>query len=117
MKAVTAYLNSMVSEMLAIAEHLYFTPGYDQAVHNKLLWLDHTDTFESSQNGDPLIATLHYSSLNEFDFDDSSGLSIKNGGPVKIVHQYDRNATCLLYTSPPSLELQSHRTAAFDAES
>lgn len=91
-KTVTAYLNSMVSEMLNIAGRLYFAPGYDQAVHNKLLRLDCANTLKSSKNGGPLIATLHYSSLDEFGFDDSSGLSTKNGGSVKIVHQYDRNA-------------------------
>lgn len=85
------YLSAMVAEMMRLAPQLYFTAGYDQAIHNKLLRLAAPAPLRISPNGLRHIATLHYSKLDEFQFDPEAGLLTRDGHPVSIVHQYERD--------------------------
>lgn len=89
---VVAYANAMAAEIDAHFSTVLARAGLDQAIHNKLLHGDRILPFVASRNGEEWIATLHYSTLNEFQFDELDGLRTKNGRRVRIVHQYDRHA-------------------------
>jgi len=90
---VIAYTRIMVSEMEKKTHKLIGRNGLDQAIHNKILYVDKPIPYQKSRNGDELIATLGYSDLGEFLFGETRGLLTKEGRLVKIVHQYDRHET------------------------
>lgn len=89
---VIAYVSAMVSEFQKNALKLIERNGLDQGIHNKILQMDKVIPYATSPNGDELIATLNYSNLEEFLFQENLGLLTKEGRLVKIVHQYDRHA-------------------------
>ncbi|HXG82926.1 MAG TPA: hypothetical protein VNI84_02770 [Pyrinomonadaceae bacterium] len=89
-KAVVKYLHLMCEEICRNARRVAFGVGYDQGIHNWLVRTNSNLTFKLIPNGEKLIATLNYSDLTQFKFDEKRGLLNQNDELVSIVHQYDR---------------------------
>lgn len=90
-KAIDQYVDEMINEVYANLHKILGMLGADQAIHMKLFYQKLTGLnkrFES--NGKGSIATLHFSTLNEFDLLQGK-ISNRINNNLAIVHQYDRH--------------------------
>ena len=97
--AIRTYIRALICELGKYQRRVSGWIGPDQAILNKLLYQDKLMDFDAAQNGDSLLATLHHSALDEFEFSEIDGLMTKDGELVKIIHQYDRNQALLKWVS------------------
>lgn len=89
---VLAYLDRMCEEFIKQLPRLTYRELFDQAVHNKILYVeDHKLDVRLTNNTKGIVANLATSDLSEFGEDWSSGVRTKNGDVVSILHQYDRH--------------------------
>ncbi len=89
---VLSYLDQMCAEFLKQLPQLAYQEGFDQAVHNKILYLDrHNLDLRLTNNFGGVVANLATSDLSEFKDDWANGIRTRDGQMVSIVHQYDRH--------------------------
>jgi len=90
-KVIQQYLKEVSHDTLLSLPKIIGMLGADQAIHIKLLYLGLKGVKKQLEvNGRGCIATLHYSTLNEFD--QSMGrLSNRSGKALAVIHQYDRH--------------------------
>lgn len=89
---VLSYLDQMCAEFIEQLPRLAYKEAFDQAVHNKTLYLEqHKLDLRITNNSSGIVANLATSDLSEFEDDWSGGVRTKDGQTVSIVHQYDRH--------------------------
>lgn len=85
------YLRAITDDSISNLSKIIGMLGADQAIHNKLIYAGLTGVEKQvEKNGEGCIATLHYSSLDEFYLKDGV-LKNRYGKEVAVVHQYDRH--------------------------
>ena len=90
-KAIDQYIAEMIHETYRQLPHIINMLGADQAIHMKLFYFGLKGLKGSCEsNGSGAIATLHFSTLNEFRFDYGAMENIR-GKKLTVVHQYDRH--------------------------
>lgn len=90
-KVIQQYLNEVSHDTLMSLPKIIGMLGADQAIHIKLLHKGLKGVKKQLEvNGRGSIATLHYSTLHEFDR--SMGrLANRSGKALAVIHQYDRH--------------------------
>jgi hypothetical protein len=90
-KVILQYLNEVSHDTLLSLPNIIGMLGADQAIHIKLLYKGLKGVKKQLEvNGRGSIATLHYSTLHEFDR--SMGrLANRSGKTLAVIHQYDRH--------------------------
>jgi hypothetical protein len=88
---IQQYLNEVSHDTLISLPNIIGMLGADQAIHIKLIYKGLKGVKKQLEaNGHGSIATLHYSTLHEFDR--SMGrLSNRSGKTLAVIHQYDRH--------------------------
>jgi hypothetical protein len=101
------YLRAITDDSIYNLPKIIGMLGADQAIHNKLVYAGLTGVEKQvEKNGEGCIATLHYSTLNEFDLQDGV-LKNKYGKELAVVHQYDRHPA-LAKEMLSALETKTH---------
>lgn len=89
-ESIGEYLKKMVDLQYTYLANIVNTLGPDQSIHTHILTNKQLDAnVELQENGRGFIATLHHSTLDEFDIDHKT-VRNKDGQIVPILHQYDR---------------------------
>jgi hypothetical protein len=96
-KAIEQYVSEMNEEVLLNLPKIIGLLGPDQAIHIYLFYkrLKGLNS-RTQQNGQGIIATLHYSKLNEFEMIDGQ-IKNKATATLAVVHQYDRHPSLAAY--------------------
>ncbi|MFN8890148.1 MAG: hypothetical protein ACK5WF_22005 [Cyclobacteriaceae bacterium] len=95
--AIEQYVREMIEETFNNLPKIVGLLGADQAIHMHLMY-KRLQGIEKriEKNGSGAIATLHYSSLDEFQFANGT-ITNKKGASLKVVHQYDRHQHLVTY--------------------
>jgi len=102
---IIAYLDRMVAKISAMPLRIYRTigHGYDQAIHNYLVYLDpQIDGIVEENNGH--IATMALEPRDSYSLDAKARIHGPDGRLYPICHQYDR----LPISAPPSRRAMRH---------
>ncbi len=95
--AIEQYVREMIEETFNNLPKIVGLLGADQAIHMHLMYKRLQGIQKRvEKNGSGAIATLHYSSLNEFRFANGT-ITNKKGTCLKVVHQYDRHEHLVTY--------------------
>jgi len=88
-ESIIRYLEWMCFETLTHFNKICFCPGYDQGIHNKLVYAGKMPVeLHFQENGvSPIVATMAAADLNEFDLQQDC-LRTKSGDLPAVVHQY-----------------------------
>jgi hypothetical protein len=91
MAEITAYLEHMVAKIAAMPLRIYRTigHGYDQAIHNYLVYLD-PDIHGIVEENNGHIATMALEPREFYRLDDAARIHGPDGRLYPICHQYDR---------------------------
>lgn len=113
-RAIDQYVQEMVDETYKQLPNIIEMLGGDQAIHMKLFYLGLKGLQKNFEaNGTGTIATLHYSTLTEFAFENGT-MKNRVGKPLAVVHQYDRHAPLARYLKE-LLEIMSRSGLSLDA--
>ena len=86
-----AYLRAMTDELALTTPRISGFPGYDQGLHNRLIW---TDTFPQArilENHTGPVLTMHGAPTEEFATDAAGRVYDREHRLVPVLHQYDRH--------------------------
>ncbi len=89
-KSIIEYLELVTAEIMSKLPRMIHEPYLDQGIHIGLLRTSKLTNVHLQPNGEPWIATVGTSDLDEFRLDEGV-LKTHQGLPVRIVHQYDRH--------------------------
>ncbi len=86
------YFQLVVAEILGMNYKAAKTAlgGYDQGIHNVLLWTGQLDPVKKMYSLSSPVATINGLEVDELQFNDDGYLVNKDGSKVAVVHQYDR---------------------------
>lgn len=90
--AIIHYLDAMNLEILRLRSKIGRRNGWDQGIHNFLVWNDLLRSVELNENCRDPIATLGLESAHNFIFDPATfRAEWADGGQICLMHQYDRH--------------------------
>ena len=83
-------IDHLIEEATQKINEVFLMPGADQAILNKIHYLDNYPLYKS-KNGENLISTIGHKGFDDVEFDPNRGICVAGSQElVKIVHQYDR---------------------------
>jgi len=86
---ILEFLGKLKAEAEMNISRTFFKHGIDQAILNKLYYVDKWP-IDIVPTGSPTIATIGAYKLEKIEFSQAKGLTSSSGAPIKIIHQYDR---------------------------
>jgi hypothetical protein len=90
-KGMLDYLAAMTDELTRATPRIAGFDGYDQGVHNHLVWSGAFPAAELLENGRGPVLTMHGMPESEFRRNAHGDLVDDRGGVVPVLHQYDRH--------------------------
>lgn len=85
------YLRAMTDELALATPRIAGFPGYDQGIHNRLIWTGAFPRAEVLENHGGPVLTMHGAPTDEFRPDASGRLHDAHDRLVPVLHQYDRH--------------------------
>ena len=86
-----AFLRAVTGELTRVTPQIAGLDGYDQGVHNYLIWTGAFPAAELLENSRGPVLTMHGAPLEEFRRDDRGRLLDERGEIIPVLHQYDRH--------------------------
>lgn len=90
-QGMLGYLAAMTDELTRATPRIAGFDGYDQGVHNHLVWSNAFPAAELLENGRGPVLTMHGVPENEFHANARGELVDDTGAVVPVLHQYDRH--------------------------
>lgn len=88
------YLSKMTSEMMRLKKRIRKGRGWDQGIHNVLLWQKELGTTQFSQTNSGDIATMGLEDKDACQFNPEDFTATwSNGTKINLIHQFDRHET------------------------
>lgn len=88
---VLAYLRAMTDELALTTPRISGFPGYDQGIHNRLIWTGAFPQAAILENHTGPVLTMHGAPTEEFPLDAAGRVYDREGRLVPVLHQYDRH--------------------------
>jgi hypothetical protein len=85
------YLAAMTDELVRATPRIAGFDGYDQGVHNHLVWSGAFPAAELKENGRGPVLTMHGVPASEFRQNERGELIDDDNAIVPVLHQYDRH--------------------------
>lgn len=92
-EGIQKYLATMINSLSAINHKIAGYDGFDQGVHNYLIWNNFLPNVTLSENGKGPVLTMHGVPSEEINIDDSGVVRNNDGSIIPVLHQYDRHCS------------------------
>ena len=91
--AVVRYLEQMSNELVRLTGRIKGRSGFDQAVHNYLVWRGRFPQSLRLDNGSGPVLTMGIERVERFLSPSNGAFVNRDGSAVAVLHQYDRHAS------------------------